>query len=195
LRWLWSADLNFTLKGRERWALVGANGSGKSTLLRQIESAAWEDERAVAKMFSPITRGELSARPRSVAYLNQEPSFLATERPLLEVFRERTPQLSEDERRVRLARFLFPGLKAMRACASLSGGEKMRAALACVLNQDPLPRLLILDEPTNDLDLASVEEIEKALRDLSCALLVVSHDPRFLEAIGVDHRLELSDRA
>ncbi len=192
LRWLWSADLNFTLKGRERWALTGANGSGKSTLLRRIESAACAKTNDRSKDSAPITRGELSTRFGAVAYLNQEPEFLATEKPLLDIFRERTPQLSEDERRVRLARFLFPGPKAMQTCSSLSGGEKMRAALACVLNQDPLPRLLILDEPTNDLDLASVEQIEKALRELSCALFVVSHDPRFLEAIGIDHRLELS---
>jgi ATPase subunit of ABC transporter with duplicated ATPase domains len=76
--------------------------------------------------------------------------------------------------------------------AGLSGGEQFRAALACLLLAEPAPQLLILDEPTNNLDLASVEQLTSALTAYRGALLVASHDEPFLEDIAVTRRIELS---
>ena len=77
--------------------------------------------------------------------------------------------------------------------AALSGGERLRATLACVLYAEPAPQLLLLDEPTNNLDLVSVGQLESALTPIEGALVVVSHDERFLAEIGVQRRLRLSE--
>ena len=93
--------------------------------------------------------------------------------------------------RARLARFLFRGSAADREVRTLSGGERFRATLASVLLADPAPQLLMLDEPTNNLDLASYDALVSALTDHRGALLVVSHDDRFLDDIGIERRLVL----
>lgn len=92
---------------------------------------------------------------------------------------------------VALARFLFRNTAAHQTAGTLSGGERLRAGLACVLCAATPPQLLILDEPTNHLDLASITAIEAALLAYDGALLVVSHDADFLEAIGVERWLVL----
>jgi ATPase subunit of ABC transporter with duplicated ATPase domains len=92
-----------------------------------------------------------------------------------------------------LARFLFRNSAAERLAADLSGGERLRAALACVLMGPVPPQLLILDEPTNHLDLDSIEAVEAALAAYDGALLVVSHDEEFLETIGVRRRLRIAE--
>jgi ATPase subunit of ABC transporter with duplicated ATPase domains len=77
--------------------------------------------------------------------------------------------------------------------SALSGGERLRATLACVLFAEPAPQLLLLDEPTNNLDLVSVAQLESALNAYRGAFVVVSHDERFLEAIGIERRLRLAE--
>jgi ATPase subunit of ABC transporter with duplicated ATPase domains len=93
----------------------------------------------------------------------------------------------------RLARFLFRGARAHLPVSVLSGGERLRATLACVLCAEPAPQLLLLDEPTNNLDLVSVAQLESALNSYRGAFVVVSHDSRFLDEIGIDRRLHLAD--
>ena len=95
------------------------------------------------------------------------------------------PGLSRNAAHAALARFAFRNTDAERRAGRLSGGERLRAALACVFAADPTPELLILDEPTNHLDLGAIEELETALRGYDGALLVVSHDEDFL------HRIEI----
>jgi ATPase subunit of ABC transporter with duplicated ATPase domains len=102
-----------------------------------------------------------------------------------------TSQRSVIEIRNLLAQFLFPGKNADQVVSTLSGGERLRAALAKVMISDPVPQLLILDEPTNNLDLANLEFLEIALSQFNGALIVVSHDVTFLEKIGIGETLKL----
>ena len=103
------------------------------------------------------------------------------------------PHASAERIRGQLARFLFRGAAADVSAGALSGGERLRAALAMLLLAEPAPRLLLLDEPTNNLDLPSLEHLTQALAGFEGALIVVSHDPRFLDEIGLTRRLELTE--
>ena len=95
------------------------------------------------------------------------------------------------ELRNRLARFLIRGSAVDRPVATLSGGERFRVALARLLLADPPPQLIVLDEPTNNLDLDTVDQLVDALASYRGAVLVVSHDDAFLGRLGIDTTLEL----
>jgi ATPase subunit of ABC transporter with duplicated ATPase domains len=107
------------------------------------------------------------------------------------------PRATDNRIRARLARFLFRGARADRPAGTLSGGERFRAALAALMLAEPAPQLLMLDEPTNNLDMASVRQLTTALEGYEGALVVASHDVAFLREIGVTRWLvldgELSD--
>jgi ATPase subunit of ABC transporter with duplicated ATPase domains len=169
----------FRMVGPERVALCGPNGSGKTTLICLILGE-----------LQP-TAGRVSLGVEGARCLDQQATLLRPERSVLENFRAFNPDLSETACRLTLARFLFRTDAVHRRAATLSGGERLRAALACVLTGVAPPPLLILDEPTNHLDLASLENLEQALCQYTGALLVVSHDWTFLDHIGVRRRVEL----
>ncbi|MGN6268944.1 MAG: ABC-F family ATP-binding cassette domain-containing protein [Sphingomonas sp.] len=172
----WTLALN----GPERVAVAGPNGAGKTSLLRlaagEIEPCAGEVRR---------THGRIVMFDQHVALLDREQSILAN-------FRRLNPGLDENAAHAACARFAFRNRDALQAVGTLSGGERLRAGLACTLAGECPPWLLILDEPTNHLDLDSIEILEAALRDYDGALLVVSHDPAFLDAIGIERTLDLS---
>jgi ATPase subunit of ABC transporter with duplicated ATPase domains len=170
--------LSFTLTGPERVAVTGANGAGKSTLL------------ALAAGRHPPAAGTVR-RGGAVALLDQQAGDLDPEAGVLDNLHRLVPGLSDNAARAALARFAFRGDQALVRVGALSGGERLRAALACCLSSPRPPALLMLDEPTNHLDLDSIEVLEAALRGFDGALLVVSHDPGFLEAVGVERRVEL----
>ena len=107
---------------------------------------------------------------------------------ILETVRATAPTVPQQQVRASLARFLFRGALAERQVAGLSGGERFRVALATVLLADPAPQLVVLDEPTNSLDVESVDQLVDALAAYAGALLVVSHDETFLERIGITRR-------
>jgi ATPase subunit of ABC transporter with duplicated ATPase domains len=173
--------VDLTVRGPERIALTGANGSGKSTLLRAISGDVVPDD-------GDVRRGE-----GRIAHLSQRLDLLDPGRTVLENLVAAAPAMPGTQRMHLLARFLFQGPRIHLPVGALSGGERLRATLACVLFAEPAPQLLLLDEPTNNLDLVSVAQLEGALRAYRGAFVVVSHDERFLAAIGVDRRLRLAE--
>ncbi|WP_165189380.1 ABC-F family ATP-binding cassette domain-containing protein [Caulobacter soli] len=172
------SDLSFRLTGPERVAVIGGNGAGKSTLIRLATGGL--DPTA-----GTVTRGVVAA------LLDQRAAVLDETQTILENFRRLNPAADANMAHAALARFLFRNVAAHQTVATLSGGERLRAALACVLMSAQPPQLLILDEPTNHLDLESVEAVESALAGYDGALLIASHDEDFLEAVGVERRVVL----
>ncbi|HEV7257920.1 MAG TPA: ABC-F family ATP-binding cassette domain-containing protein [Bosea sp. (in: a-proteobacteria)] len=169
-------DLSFSLSGPERVAIVGPNGAGKTTLLKLI-----------AGEVQPLS-GRVAVSVE-FAMLDQHMGLLNPRSSILDNFKRLNPGSDENACRAALASFLFRADAALQTVCSLSGGQMFRAGLACVLGgQTPRP-LLLLDEPTNHLDIASVEAIEAALAAYDGALLVVSHDERFLTSLGIDRYL------
>jgi ATPase subunit of ABC transporter with duplicated ATPase domains len=171
-------EVAFDLRGPERVAITGPNGSGKSTLLATITGAL------------PPLSGSAQIQVPTVM-LDQEVSFLEGASTILENFQRINPEADENTCRAALARFRFRADAALQAVATLSGGERLRAGLACVLGGGSPPQLLILDEPTNHLDIASLETIEAGLNAYDGALLIVSHDEAFLARIGITRRISL----
>ena len=165
--------------GPERVAVSGPNGAGKTTLIRL---AAGE----LAPTAGRVVRGA------PTAFLDQQTTMLRSEETLVAAFRRLNPAAGENQARAALARFLFRNVAADKCVGALSGGERLRAALACVLMAEQPPQLLILDEPTNHLDLDSIGAVEAALGGYDGALLVVSHDRDFLAAIGVEREVALA---
>lgn len=164
--------VSLKVSGPERIALTGRNGAGKTTLLRRIVAA-----------------------PPKVPWrlLPQRLDVFDERRSLVDNVATAAPHATAEQIRAQLARFLFRGTDADVLAGALSGGERLRAALAMLLLSDPAPKLLLLDEPTNNLDLPSLRHLTEALAGFEGALVVVSHDPRFLDEIGVTRRLELTD--
>jgi ATPase subunit of ABC transporter with duplicated ATPase domains len=180
------SDLSFRLAGPERVAVVGGNGAGKSTLIRLAVGGGTTG--TLAPTIGTVTRGV------PAALLDQRAAVLDETQTILENFRRLNPAAGQNEAHAALARFLFRNVAAHQVVATLSGGERLRAALACVLMAADPPQLLILDEPTNHLDLDSVQAVEAALAGYDGALLIASHDEDFLEAVGVDRRIMLQAR-
>ncbi|QNP59329.1 ABC-F family ATP-binding cassette domain-containing protein [Paenacidovorax monticola] len=158
--------------GPVRIAVTGPNGCGKSTLLRLIAgSTAPADGRVV--------------RGVCAAWLDQQGGALpAPESSVLQALRDLGSPLPESELRTRLAQLGLPAPRVLCPARELSGGERIKAALACALWGGQPAQMLLLDEPTNHLDLASVEALQAALRGFTGALVVASHDAHFLRALA-----------
>src|SRR5262249_55302512 len=127
------------------------------------------------------------------ALIDQRTSLLLPHETLLEAFRRLNPRANDNAAHAALARFVFRNETAHKRVADLSGGERLRAALACVLMSEHPPQLIVLDEPTNPLDLDPIGAVEAALAGYDGALLVVSHDRDFLTAIGIDREITLGE--
>ncbi|HGM5389497.1 TPA: ABC-F family ATP-binding cassette domain-containing protein [Serratia marcescens] len=168
--------LDLRIDGPMRVALTGPNGCGKSTLLKTV-------------------LGQLTALsghchcPLSTAYLDQTLSQLDPNLSVMEHLGLQDSPLAEGALRTRLAQLQLGADRIALPLGSLSGGERLKAALACALWRQQPAQLLLLDEPTNLLDLASSLAIETALADFPGAMLVVSHDEDFLQALRPTHRL------
>ena len=172
-------DVSLAIAGPERVAITGPNGSGKTTLLRLVTGT-----------LEPFA-GAVSVHVPH-ALLDQQVSVLDPQKTVRDNFLALNPASDEQACRSALARFKFRADAALKMTASLSGGETLRAGLACVLGTAAPPQLLILDEPTNHLDLESIEAVEAGLRGYDGALLVVSHDRPFLDAIAITREMALA---
>jgi ATPase subunit of ABC transporter with duplicated ATPase domains len=171
--------LSFEIRGPERIALAGPNGSGKSTVFDLVTGRLQPDS------------GTVSGRCERFALFDQAVTFLEPALSVVANARRLNPQLSENTVRSALARYAFRAEAAEKPVSVLSGGERMRAGLACLACAAEAPQLLILDEPTNHIDLEAVELLEQALAGYDGAILVASHDARFLDAIGVTRTITL----
>lgn len=170
--------MSLHIVGPERIGLVGANGTGKSTLIRLVTGALQPMSGYVEQHVVPVV-------------LDQQVSLLAGNQTLLENYRRLNPSAPDNLAHAALARFMFRNEDAHKHASALSGGERLRAGLACVLMVPVPPQFIILDEPTNHLDLASIDAVEAALAGYDGALMVASHDTDFLEAIGVSRDIHL----
>ncbi|SNY44502.1 ATPase components of ABC transporters with duplicated ATPase domains [Paractinoplanes atraurantiacus] len=163
----------------DRVAITGANGSGKSTLLAALLGRL------------PLDEGSAALGPGVVVgEIDQARGLFLGDEALARAFGEAVPEFSDADVRTLLAKF---GLKAghvLRPAATLSPGERTRAALA--LLQARGVNLLVLDEPTNHLDLAAIEQLESALSSYTGTLLLVTHDRRMLEAVSTTRHLEVA---
>ncbi|SNY88755.1 ATPase components of ABC transporters with duplicated ATPase domains [Nocardia amikacinitolerans] len=170
-------DHGVVIQGPERVALIGRNGAGKSTLIEDLLHGR-RPERAT--LFTD-----------RVGHLPQRLDGLDEQASALENVHSVAPTTPPATIRNQLARLLLRGSSVERPVSTLSGGERFRVSLARLLLADPPAQLLILDEPTNNLDIASVDQLVEALADYRGAILVVSHDYPFLRRIGIDTVVEL----
>lgn len=163
--------------GPLRIAVSGPNGCGKSTLLRML-----------AGQFSPISGACITHVPS--AFLDQQLALLDDRRAVVEQLGLLDTPLAEGLLRSYLANLQLDASRVTRPSGSLSGGERLKAALAIALWRKVPAQLLLLDEPTNHLDLQSIEAFEHALRSFPGAIIAVSHDPAFLAALDPSHTLQ-----
>ncbi|OCC22691.1 ABC transporter [Croceicoccus estronivorus] len=177
-----AGPISLSLTGPERVSLAGSNGSGKTSLLRVVTG---KDRPA---------SGMVRRTSGAVAMLDQHVQLLDPHLTLVDNIRSYYPEITIHKSHEILARFAFRNREALRPAGTLSGGEKLRAGLAVVCSGPRVPQLLVLDEPTNHLDLDAIEELERALAAWDGALLVVSHDAAFLEAIGIEREISLTTK-
>ncbi|ALI04536.1 energy-dependent translational throttle protein EttA [Pseudomonas sp. FW306-02-F02-AA] len=168
--------LTISLAGPVRIALSGPNGCGKSTLLKML-----------AAHCNPVSGDCLTHVPN--AYLDQRLELLDPERSIVEQLNLLDTPLSEGSVRSRLAQLQLDAVRVNVPTRLLSGGERLKAAIAIALWRENPAQLLLLDEPTNHLDLVSVQALEQALRDFPGALIAASHDTEFLRALAPTHTL------
>lgn len=168
-------DFDFTIYGKSRVRLVGKNGSGKSTLLKIICGKLRPDSGTV-KTFGKI------------AYINQDLSLLNNAKTIVENIMEISGCLKHDAHAI-AANFGFRGTASQQQVGTLSGGELLKATLAAILGGDNQPDLLILDEPTNNLEIKSIGILEDALNQYTGAILLVSHDEMFVKNIKIDTQI------
>ncbi|MEZ0090124.1 ABC-F family ATP-binding cassette domain-containing protein [Streptacidiphilus sp. EB129] len=164
----------------DRVAITGANGSGKSTLLAALLGRL------------PLDAGQASLGPGVVVgEVDQARQLFLGDQPLMEAFSAAVPEMTPADVRTLLAKFGLRAAHVLRPAATLSPGERTRAALA--LLQGRGVNLLVLDEPTNHLDLPAIEQLESALDSYQGTLLLVTHDRRMLDAVHTTRRISVAD--
>ena len=178
---LWQTPISFQLKSGDRLRIEGANGSGKTTLLKLITGQLQPQE------------GNLTRMEFTYVYLNQEYSIIDDRNSILEqAYAFNNRNLPEHEIKIILNRYLFPASEWDKSCRKLSGGEKMRLAFCCLMINNNTPDMFILDEPTNNLDIQSIEIITATIKNYTGTVIVISHDDYFIQEIGIEQRILLS---
>ncbi|TGD78967.1 ATP-binding cassette domain-containing protein [Hymenobacter wooponensis] len=178
---LWQAPLTFQVRSGDRVRIAGSNGAGKSTLLKLMTGS-----------LSP-TSGKIYVADFEYFYIDQDYSLLNNELTVFEqVQRFNSRGLLEHELKTVLHYQQFPRQAWDRKCAGLSGGEKLKLLLCCLIVSNNAPDVLILDEPTNNLDVYSQEVLTATVKDFGGSVLLISHDQYFVNAIGVDTTIQLA---
>lgn len=178
---LWQTPISFQLKSGDRLRIEGANGSGKTTLLKLITGQLQPQE------------GNLTRMEFTYIYLNQEYSIIDDRNSILEqAYAFNNRNLPEHEIKIILNRYLFPASEWDKSCRKLSGGEKMRLAFCCLMISNNTPDMFILDEPTNNLDIQSIEIITATIKNYTGTVIAISHDDYFIQEIGIEQRILLS---
>lgn len=177
---LWEVPLDLRIESGERLAVKGANGSGKSTLMKIICGELIPDT------------GKVHRADSTIVYADQDYSLLAGERTVYEQVQAFNGlKVPEHEIKMNLHRLLFSGKDWDKPCSVLSGGERMRLMLCCLTTGGLSPDMIILDEPTNNLDLQSLEILTAAVKMYKGTLLVISHDSVFLEEVNIGREIDL----
>ncbi|MBF4466215.1 ribosomal protection-like ABC-F family protein [Flavobacterium sp. LC2016-12] len=178
---LWRENLSFQILSGERLVLKGSNGSGKTTLIKII----------TGKLIP--TQGKIYKTEAKIVYIDQDYSLIENQLTVYEQAQKfNVLGLQEHDIRMRLNRFLFSQKELEKPCSALSGGEKMRLMLCCLTINNHAPDIIILDEPTNNLDIQNIEILTAAVNEYQGTLIVVSHDETFLEQINIGRYVELS---
>lgn len=178
---LWKEDLSFRITSGERIAVKGINGSGKTTLVKLISGN-----------IEPQTGSVFRAGSKPV-YIDQDYSLIDNKLSVYEQAQQfNTPALPEHEIKTRLTRFLFTREDWDKPCGVLSGGERMRLMICCLSINSQSPDIIILDEPTNNLDIQNTEILTAAINEYQGTLIVISHDETFLEQINISRQIELN---
>ncbi|MDQ0968999.1 ATPase subunit of ABC transporter with duplicated ATPase domains [Flavobacterium sp. W4I14] len=177
---LWKEPLSFRIFSAERYVIKGRNGSGKTTLIKLI----------LGQLRPSV--GSLNKADISAMYIDQDYSLIDNQLTVYEQAQQyNSGALQEHEVKIRLNRFLFGKTDWGKSCSALSGGEKMRLILCSLTIGNQSPDLIILDEPTNNLDIQNIEILTTAINEYQGTLLVISHDEYFLKQIYVEHSIDL----
>ena len=178
-RQLWKSNLTFQFNSGERIALKGQNGSGKTTLIKLILG---DLKPQIGKLFQAVNKS---------IYIDQDYSLIDNTLSIYEQAEKFNSSLKEHEIKIRLSRFLFSKEDWNKSCSSLSGGERMRLMLCCITISSQSPDMIILDEPTNNLDIQNIEILTAAINEYQGTLMVVSHDESFLEQVNITRTIWL----
>jgi len=173
-------DFDFVMYGKSRIRLTGKNGSGKTTLIKII-CGELQAQTGTIKTFGKI------------AYINQDLSVLDKSKTIVENIMETSGCLKHDAHAI-AANFGFRGDASTQIVGTLSGGELLKATLAAILGDVNQPDLLILDEPTNNLEIKSISILENALNQYTGAILLVSHDEMFVKNIKIDKEIHIGEQ-
>lgn len=179
---LWPGGLSFELRSGERIALEGKNGSGKTSLIKMILGELMP------------SAGSLSPSTGRSVYIDQDYTLIDGALNVYDLAQQyNTGGLEEHEVKSRLNRFLFTARHWHKSCRALSGGERMRLILCCLTLDSKPPDLIVLDEPTNNLDLQNIEILTAAINAYKGTLIVISHDRHFIAGAGVEKTIVLDD--
>ena len=177
---LWDKPLDIKVRSGERIRVEGANGSGKTFLLRILSGE-----------LAPSS-GAVQRAGFSYVYLDQDYSIVRDGLSVFEQARTFNGEMEEHELKTILNRFLFRKETWGKPCRQLSGGEKMRLSLCCLMIRAHTPEMFILDEPTNNLDIRNTEILTRVIKEYGGTLLVVSHDEYFIGQIGIGRSIKLN---
>lgn len=177
---LWSKDLDLLVTSGERIALKGSNGTGKTSLVKMMMGA-----------ITPY-KGTIMRADHTRAYIDQDTSMLSDKASVFEQASAlNKAMLQAHEIGIWLDRFLFGREEWDKQCGALSGGERMRLVLCCLCIAEQAPDMIILDEPTNNLDMQNVDILAAAMNAYRGTLIIVSHDTWFLQQVEIEKEILL----